>query len=551
MRIPTSIALTAALGFGCGASSSSVSPDGAVDATSEAGEAGGAPSDGGLAPDAPTSGSDASPTGADATTSNLVLALATPALAKGVTLATVTLSVTNAGPTSVTVPAAALGLPAGLEHVAGGTYDSTTGAVSVTSVSGMLAPGATAKGTVTFLMPNLGAVPVTATVSGAHASASVPALVYDAPLVITKGGTYTGNWRSDDPTVDAVQIATSEAVTIDGANIVAAGGAIDVPSQAVALIVRNVNAAALYTNRAGQAKGMFVNCGNFASLLVAHTHSVGFSEGLRVLDFGTAPPSGQKVTVLYNEFRNIDARTSDGDGGYDTTLSSAGTNAVGLNSLKGAVVEIGWNEVINLPGESWAGDLISTYESSGTDASPIEIHDNFVQGDYPPVPTAAVPFSGCGIQIGDAPNRDDVGFTQAHDNQVISIDNCGIGISSGHDQRVFANRVVSAATTPEGVALGGQYRSAYGEWDYYAHSDPSTPLPADPTWHDNSVHDNVENVVTASGQRASDMLVDTDSNTKNNTVIGSAPATIADLQAEIATWRAKRAMSPEPLGPLR
>ncbi|MBB5365514.1 NPCBM/NEW2 domain-containing protein, partial [Deinococcus humi] len=42
---------------------------------------------------------------------------------------------------------------------------------------------------------------------------------YSGPLVITKGGTYRGNWQSLDPKVPAVYVKTSEPVIIEGSNL--------------------------------------------------------------------------------------------------------------------------------------------------------------------------------------------------------------------------------------------------------------------------------------------------------------------------------------------
>ncbi|MFD2513593.1 hypothetical protein ACFSRY_06925, partial [Pontibacter locisalis] len=51
----------------------------------------------------------------------------------------------------------------------------------------------------------------------------VNAQTYSGPLVITKGGTYTGNWESRDSEVAAVEIRTNEPVIIEHANIRGAG----------------------------------------------------------------------------------------------------------------------------------------------------------------------------------------------------------------------------------------------------------------------------------------------------------------------------------------
>src|SRR5687768_11239910 len=46
---------------------------------------------------------------------------------------------------------------------------------------------------------------------------------YSKPLVITKGGTYTGNWESRNSEIPAVDVRTSEPVIIINSNIRSAG----------------------------------------------------------------------------------------------------------------------------------------------------------------------------------------------------------------------------------------------------------------------------------------------------------------------------------------
>lgn len=48
-------------------------------------------------------------------------------------------------------------------------------------------------------------------------------VVFDRPITITGGGTYTGNWQSTDPSVPAVIVLTTEPVTITHSRIVGSG----------------------------------------------------------------------------------------------------------------------------------------------------------------------------------------------------------------------------------------------------------------------------------------------------------------------------------------
>lgn len=46
---------------------------------------------------------------------------------------------------------------------------------------------------------------------------------YSGPVVITKGGTYTGNWESRDTNVPAIEVNTDQPVVIINSNIRGAG----------------------------------------------------------------------------------------------------------------------------------------------------------------------------------------------------------------------------------------------------------------------------------------------------------------------------------------
>ncbi len=497
------------------------------------------------------------------------VALTMPApFTPGATIASVVVVLSNNGPTTARGMAGSLQLAPGLEHVAvselpdgmSARYDGTSGQIDLSGVPDIAADQSLVF-ELSFLVPLTHEVTVSANLTTSsdqgsnitpdEATVTMSALAYDPPITITTGGTYTGNWRSTDPETAAITIDTTEPVVIDGANILAAGDGINAPSGAYDLTIRNVNAMATYTNQSGLRKGNFVNAGNFQSLTVEHTWSANFGDGIRALNFVPDPPANQMLMVRFNEMRNLDGRLSDGAGGYDTTRWE-GANAVGMNTLSPVVAEIAWNEVINRPGESSVEDLISTYASSGTATQPILIHNNYLQGGYPPDVTAFAPFTGCSIQIGDDPTRADRGHTQAYDNQIVSFSNCGIGITSGHDQQAFRNRIISARVSPEGVPLNGTTRAPILLWDYYSHQDPFEEPQVNPYWYGNTLRDNDYSVAGADGSLADAFLVDTTGNVvSGNRNPWNRVATREDTLDEYQRWILKRAQSPEPIGPLR
>ncbi|MFK7604419.1 NPCBM/NEW2 domain-containing protein, partial [Deinococcus sp. SM5_A1] len=79
---------------------------------------------------------------------------------------------------------------------------------------------------------------------------------YSGPLVITKGGTYRGNWESMNPNVPAVFIQTSEPVVIEGSNLRGRGNLIR--GWKVNLTVRNSNGYGMNPNVSGAYAGRFV-----------------------------------------------------------------------------------------------------------------------------------------------------------------------------------------------------------------------------------------------------------------------------------------------------
>jgi Right handed beta helix region/IPT/TIG domain len=377
-------------------------------------------------------------------------------------------------------------------------------------------------------------------------------VTYAAPITITKGGTYTGAWESTDADTPAVKVQTSEPVVIENCHIRSAGEGISSYSQRANLTVRGCFGEGLTPSVAGKQKGAFVAVGVFESVVVENNLEDGFGLGVRALNYGPdVSKTGQRLVVRYNIFRNVDGRESDGQGGYSSDPLGKSGNAVGLNTLRSANVEIAWNEIVNQPGKSRAEDIISTYESSGTPQNPIQIHDNYVQGGYAADPAANVNYTGCGMQIGDAANKDDVGYTHIHDNQVISFENCGIGLSAGHDNEIDHNRVISAMTTPDGsVVMGGNYRNGMDMWDYYFDLNAVCKETGNPLWRNNSAHDNEVNVVNRYGQQVLFFCsaYGTNKQTNNGNSLGRL-ATNADERAEYERWQAKLKDQKINLGP--
>ena len=371
-------------------------------------------------------------------------------------------------------------------------------------------------------------------------SAPPPAVVYSSALVITKGGTYSGNWQSLDASVPAIEIRTAEPVVIQNSRIRSLGAGIQSFTRDAQITVQNVTAEAVYPSVERAKKAEFVNIGLFKSVRIENNSVTGYATGVRLLNFDVdITRAGQVVRVRFNRFKNMDGRMSDGAGGYLLEHKGSG-QAIGLNTIRNADVEIAWNEIINLPFQSQTEDVISTYESGGTVAKPILIHDNYVQGNYASNPAGAIDFSGCGINLGDSPStHPDVAYTNAYNNQVVSFQNSGMCITAGRYQRMWNNRVVSSSYAPDGTLLGSSWRSGYNYNNYYN----------SPNWANNALYDNAYIVADRNLQTQPNYTPSgTPEEVYNNTELFARAPTTADEQVEFTRWQQKVAANNITLG---
>ena len=403
----------------------------------------------------------------------------------------------------------------------------------------------------TFLAMSPGTTDVVATCGAAKATATVSVLSqgYSAPVTITKGGTYSGRWKSTDPATPAVIILTDQPVILQnsvvtgpGNLIVANGGPLGIHVQ-----VSNVLGIAVNPNVAGKAKGNFVNVQKGTSVQVDHCTMQAVNAGIVVVD---STPT--YLSIKNNIAINVDDRASDGKGGVLAKRPQLGHTIILTNVVAGTGAEIAWNQFINTPGQASVEDIISLYDSrGGSIATPINIHDNYIQGA---VSTLGVGYSGGGILTdGQQTNPALItGFVTIHDNQVVITQNYGIGIASGHDVSVHNNRVVSTGRDSTGKWLDASdgNGAAYYLWNFYGSS----------TFFNNQITGNTGALVRpdAGGVAVrADLLLTSPSVTQNNGASGNtflgAPGdvsvpTAADQAAELAAWQAKVKAASQALG---
>ena len=382
------------------------------------------------------------------------------------------------------------------------------------------------------------------------------------PLAITRGGTYTGDWSSDDPATPAVTVRTAEPVVIERATIRSRGTLIAVVAEHADVTVRDTVGTGENPGFAGRAAGRFLSAGSFSRVVVEHCQ-LDHTAGIYLLSH--AGPAAGAVRVVANRATDIDGRLSDGHGGWlafnDRKSAADGHVEHGyavvqflqLDKVHGPGMEVAWNEVVNEPGQSRVEDNVSVYESGGTADGPLLIHDNYVQGAYTVDPARHDgkdadwaydwSYSGGGLMLGDGPGRtvgSAAGFVRATDNVVVGTSNYGIAISAGHDITFDHNRIVSAGVLPDGRPVAAQNVGGY-VWDA-GHGK------ARGTFFGNGGTGNVIGWVKGRGRN--------DSWTPDAAVWAGAvalpnPVTPADEAAANDEWRARAARAGVTIGPTR
>lgn len=294
-------------------------------------------------------------------------------------------------------------------------------------------------------------VSVLIVIAGPAASTRDPASL--ARPVIVSGGTYSGVWMSgaDGP---AVRIRTSEPVTITNSIIAGSGE----------LIRADPGASVTLTGVTGiGGSGRFL-AATGVKLLTVKNCTINRTTGIYV----EGAAASASITITRNRVRNIQAAS------YKTAFAQ-------LSLITTAAIDISWNEVVNVFGQSGVEDNINLYKTAYA-----EVHDNYIQGAYPT--TAERGFSGSGIMV------DEVGSHHNHiySNQVVDTTNAGIGISGGWNNTVHDNRVVFDGRLDDGTPLPAS-NVGIAVWnDVYN----------DPGWANNSAYGNIVGWLRPSRARA-------------------------------------------------
>ncbi|MFC3833524.1 hypothetical protein [Deinococcus rufus] len=355
-----------------------------------------------------------------------------------------TVSVTLAAPTLTPLPAP----PPGPLPVAEGQKFSVDGTVSVRYGAGTAWRTRDVSGTGYCSSAWFGGDPAVGVAKRCEVAPPVvvtpPAPVYAAPIVITAGGTYSGNWESLDPTVPAVTVNTTAPVVIEDCRVRGRGRLISATRPGTQLTVRGCTGQGLNPNVTTRGMGRFVHAEGFTSVTVER-NTLTNTSGIYLYAWngqGTAP-----VTVRSNLARDLDGRFSDGQDGWQTAFYRV--QFVQLNAVRNAPnVEIAWNRVENTPGLGHVEDTINLYASSGTAGSPIRVHRNLIRGAYGVPPSGS--YSGGGIMLGDGSGS---AYQVAEQNTVLETSNYGVAVAGGNHMRVTGNTVLGTGQLADGTIL--------------------------------------------------------------------------------------------------
>jgi hypothetical protein len=288
---------------------------------------------------------------------------------------------------------------------------------------------------------------------------------YSGPLVITKGGTYTGNWQSTDSEIPAVDVRTSEPVIITNSNIRGAGYLIKSWGAYANITVRHTNGYGLQPTQWHNYKKprRFLTVDVFRNVVVENCYMENTAGIYLGVTYNGDNSTANTIRIRYNKVKNIDGRI---DGGHELV------QFVQLNFRKPIRhAEIAWNQIINEPNNSVVEDNISLFNTQGTSDSPIRIHNNFIQGAYP-YPANQSSYSGGGIL--SESNADTTAATRhidVYENHLVNLGNHSMGIAGGNHIRYHHNRAINAALYPDGTRF---QMNTSGIWTRDYHSSGAT-----------------------------------------------------------------------------
>ena len=424
-------------------------------------------------------------------------------------------------------------------------WQSSDGRIMTANGSGTLAGVASGKATISGSYQGLQA--------SVSANSTIGEVVWSDPIVITEGGTYSGNWQSTDAKTPAVTVATTAPVIIENAHIRSLGGLIKTTVAGSNLTVRNSLGVAVNAAVKGQPNGVFLEVTSPTRLDVENNYIENAQGGVIVHGYAGNRDGGQTILIRGNRARNMNGLLSDGNGGY---LPGEGANRsqarfIQFDSVQSVPgIDVGWNEVINYPGQSLVDDNIDLYRSGGTPNQPLEIHDTYIQGAYP-YKAAQDAYTGGGIKT-DAKAGDNAqevpAFNSIHDNQVVGTVNYGIQFAAGHDNVAANNRVISSGLLADGTKIAAQQVGM-------ANGDVSGAGVANGSMYNNTMRDNLigwtcwQSSCAQEGYRKDQFFPAAPADYSTNSVVAARQITLDMENNEYQVWLNKMASAGIAVGP--
>ena len=401
-----------------------------------------------------------------------------------------------------------------------------------------------------------GNVAITASYQGHTASTTISSsmgnIQWSGPLTITQGGTYSGNWKSTNPNTPAVTVATTAPVVIQNSYVTGPNDLIADPYYGNNLTVKNVIGLGVNPNVSGQANGLFVNAQNPILLDVENCYFENVLFGIYVRGYGGNRDGIQTITILNNRGRNILGLESNGKNGYlpgETNWQWA--HAIQLSEMASVPgIRIAWNEIINYPYQSLVNENVNMYDAGGTSSSPVEFHDNYIQGAYaynPPIDS----YNGGGF-VTDGSGSDTVAtasaYNNVYNNQIVGTVNMGIEFSTGHDNLAWNNTVIASGLLPNGTKIPSQNVGLVID-DVYGNIQNGS-------MYNNDMYGNTVGWMCWAARcawdkyRNDDYFPDNSSYYSTNQSISANPITLQAENSEYSTWLAKISSNGMVVGPV-
>lgn len=315
---------------------------------------------------------------------------------------------------------------------------------------------------------------VAAVSEGVTISTPVIGITYDPPITISAGGVYSGNWQSpDDRTIPAVNITTTEPITIHTGHVRGRGDLIRARKTGARVTIRNMTGEGLNPGVRGKPQGRFADLQGLSAALVEHCEFDG-TGGIYCNGY-TGNSTTDTFLVRYNFGRNINGRFADGYGGYMTgqadfyRLQFCQFNHV--YNIPGARIE--WNRVLNEPRQSHVEDNVNMSDTTGkSDSDRIIIQRNLIEGGYGTDPAGS--YSGGGIMLGDGGGA----YQTAQFNTVLETSNYGAAVADGNHMSILSNVILGIGKLADGTYLDANSDAGIYVRDYVTATprDPATVL---------------------------------------------------------------------------